>query len=92
MTPEEKRQFDEMKRELDRLKRFISVRSDVVQINGLLSVKGDIEFKGVRMLVGDGNPHGNILAPEGSIYLRTGGASGSSFYTNYGGSTGWNNY
>lgn len=46
-------------------------------------------INGVCILVGTGEPTG-IDAPQGSLYLRRDGASGSTLYTKYGtGTSDW---
>jgi hypothetical protein len=66
MTPEER--ISELERTVDTLTKYINVRGGVVQINAPMSIKGDIEFKLVRILQGAGAP--TVTAPNGSMYLR----------------------
>ena len=94
MEPEEREQLlmkvDKLERTIRTLTKYISVRGGVVQINAPLSIKGDIEFKEVRILTGTGSPHLSLVAPLGSMYCRLDGSTGSSFYTNFDGDDGWN--
>jgi hypothetical protein len=53
---------------------------------------GEFEFaNGVRMVTGSGTPEGAVTAPVGSVYHRTDGGAGTSFYVKESGSgnTGW---
>lgn len=52
---------------------------------------GEVRIEGIRILVGDGTPEGNVSAPRGSTYHRRDGGAGSSFYVKESGtgSTGW---
>ena len=94
MSPEEQERLlmkiDKLERKVGTLTKYISTRGGVVQINAPLSIKGDIEFKEVHIFSNTGAPPATGTVPVGSIYLRKGGASGASLYTNS--AAGWNDY
>lgn len=53
---------------------------------------GDVTiFGGVKLLTGSSNPEGAVTAPAGSLYLRSTGGAGTTFYVKESGSgnTGW---
>lgn len=56
-----------------------------------LHVNGNIQVSTLKIITGSGDPEGSVTAPQGSIYMRTGGGAGSSFYVKESGSgnTGW---
>jgi len=67
----------------------VAVETFAVQLNGTIRLpdaSGDAS-SGPRIQTGSGVP--SSVAPQGSIFLRTDGGSGTSLYVNYDGSTGW---
>jgi hypothetical protein len=61
------------------------------QVDGRLSVVGDLQVKSSGIFSGTGSPDGVVTASVGSMYLRTDGSSGQILYvkSNGTGNTGW---
>lgn len=73
-----------------------TARDFAIQTDGttrvLVKATGEVELaSGARILSGTGTPESAVTAPVGSIYLRTDGGAGTSFYVKESGSgnTGW---
>ena len=73
-----------LERKLEQLEHVTGVRGGVFQVNGILSVKGSIEFKTVQILSGEGVP--TVVAPDGSLFLRTDGTVTTTTYQRVSGS------
>jgi hypothetical protein len=56
-----------------------------------LSISGNIDLNGVKIITGNGVPEGSGTAPIGSMYLRKDGGAGSTLYIKESGTgnTGW---
>jgi len=48
-----------------------------------LVVRGRLIINGAHLIVGEGDPHGSLAAPQGSFFMRTDGGANSSHYSKY---------
>lgn len=91
MSPLEKQEFEQMKRDLARLKQAISIEANTIVLQKPTMVRGPLQLNGVTIFTGNGSPEGVITANIGSMFLRLNGGSGSTLYVKESGtgSTGW---
>lgn len=91
MSPEERVEFDSLKRDVQMLKRMFTVDSGRLILEKPTIIRGTLNVNGITIFTGNGSPEGVVTANVGSIYLRLDGTSGATLYMKESGtgSTGW---
>lgn len=91
MSPEERQDFEDMKREFAIMKQAITIDTNTIILQKPVIIRGATNVNGITIFTGNGSPEGVIVANVGSMYLRLNGGSGSTLYVKESGtaSTGW---
>lgn len=91
MSPQEKIEFERLKKEVSDFNRFISLEAGRIILEKPIVVRGTANINGITIFTGNGSPEGVITANIGSMYLRLNGGSGSTLYVKESGTgtTGW---
>lgn len=91
MTPLEKTEFEQMKRDIAVMKQAITVDANTIVLQKPVVIRGPLNLNGITIFTGTGNPDGVVTANVGSVFLRLDSGFANLYMKEIGtGNTGWN--